>query len=193
VGYEGAARTPEKRRFSRSLVRQAIETGAILESPHLLEDPRFAHADSVAVLGPCAVLVGPLRREGQVFGVLYLERRGEGGFSEPAQRLAGEFAEMAGLCLRNAVEREAWRQRNAALERDLESKHDFRGIVTADPKMLELLRLVAVEGLEPLTVSKLLGLEPATLRKRLARARQRLLLELERAEPREAAAKEVSS
>jgi RNA polymerase sigma-70 factor (ECF subfamily) len=57
----------------------------------------------------------------------------------------------------------------------------------------ELLLLVAVEGLEPLTVSKLLGLEPATLRKRLARARQRLLLELERAEPREAAAKEVSS
>jgi len=51
----------------------------------------------------------------------------------------------------------------------------------------ELLLLVGVEGLEPLTVSKLLGLEPPTLRKRLARARQRLLLELERAEPREAA------
>jgi RNA polymerase sigma-70 factor (ECF subfamily) len=57
----------------------------------------------------------------------------------------------------------------------------------------ELLLLVGVEGLQPLTVSKLLGLEPATLRKRLARARERLLLELQRAQPCEAAAKEVSS
>jgi len=54
----------------------------------------------------------------------------------------------------------------------------------------ELLLLVGGEGLEPLVVSKMLGLEPATLRKRLARARQRLLQELERAEPQ---AKEVSS
>jgi RNA polymerase sigma factor (sigma-70 family) len=57
----------------------------------------------------------------------------------------------------------------------------------------ELLLLVGVEGLEPLTVSKLLGLQPATLRKRLARARQRLLLELERDQSRAAAAQEVSS
>jgi RNA polymerase sigma factor (sigma-70 family) len=47
----------------------------------------------------------------------------------------------------------------------------------------ELLLLVGGEGLEPLTVSRLLGVEPATLRKRLARARQRLLQELERAAP----------
>lgn len=55
----------------------------------------------------------------------------------------------------------------------------------------ELLLLVGAEGLEPLTVSRMLNVEPATLRKRLARARQRLLQELERAAPREL--KEVSS
>lgn len=44
----------------------------------------------------------------------------------------------------------------------------------------ELLLLVGVEGLEPLTVSRMIGVEPATLRKRLARARQRLLGELSR-------------
>jgi RNA polymerase sigma-70 factor (ECF subfamily) len=42
----------------------------------------------------------------------------------------------------------------------------------------ELLLLIGVEGLEPITVSRMLGLDPATLRKRLARARQRLLHEL---------------
>ena len=45
----------------------------------------------------------------------------------------------------------------------------------------ELLLLVGVEGLEPVTVSRMLGVEPAALRKRLARARQRLLAQLERA------------
>src|SRR4051812_14575031 len=55
----------------------------------------------------------------------------------------------------------------------------------------ELLLLVGAEGLEPLTVSRMLGVEPATLRKRLARARQRLLQELDRAAPHEL--KEVSS
>jgi RNA polymerase sigma factor (sigma-70 family) len=53
----------------------------------------------------------------------------------------------------------------------------------------ELLLLVGVEGLEPQEVARMLDVEPATLRKRLARARQRLLQELERAEPR--AAKEA--
>lgn len=48
----------------------------------------------------------------------------------------------------------------------------------------ELLLLVGVEGMEPLTVARMLELEPATLRKRLDRARNRLLSELERAAPR---------
>jgi RNA polymerase sigma-70 factor (ECF subfamily) len=47
----------------------------------------------------------------------------------------------------------------------------------------ELLLLVGVEGLEPITVSRMLELEPATLRKRLARARGRLLDELSRLPP----------
>lgn len=44
----------------------------------------------------------------------------------------------------------------------------------------ELLLLIGIEGLEPVSVSRMLGLEPATLRKRLARARGRLLEELGR-------------
>ena len=55
----------------------------------------------------------------------------------------------------------------------------------------ELLLLVGVEGLQPLTVSRLLGIEPATLRKRLERARQRLLHELARDAPSKT--KEASS
>ena len=47
----------------------------------------------------------------------------------------------------------------------------------------ELLLLVGAEGLEPISVARMLELEPPTLRKRLARARRRLLEELSRQRP----------
>jgi transcriptional regulator with GAF, ATPase, and Fis domain len=54
-----------------------------------------------------------------------------------------DLAGLAGLFLKRASEREALEQRNRSLERDLYSKHSFPGILTAHPRMLELLRLVA--------------------------------------------------
>lgn len=144
VRYDRVWSSPEERRFSRSLVREVLQSGTILDSPNLLEDPRFSGAESVQRLGPCAVLVVPLSHEGEIWGVVYLERQSpEGGFSNDARQLVVEFAEMAGLCLRTALEREALRQRNKSLERDLFSKHDFRGIVTQHPRMFELLKLIA--------------------------------------------------
>src|SRR5262249_37249538 len=72
VRYDRAWTSPEARKFSRSLVRQAIAGGELIESANLLEDTRFSGADSTLQLGPCAVLVVPLRDRGEVWGVLYL-------------------------------------------------------------------------------------------------------------------------
>jgi transcriptional regulator with GAF, ATPase, and Fis domain len=169
VRYDRAWASPEERRFSRSLVRQALETGAILDSPNLLEDPRFSGAESVQRLGPCAVLVVPLSHQGQVWGVVYLEKQSPGtGFPAEARQLAAEFAGMAGLCLRTALEKEALLQRSRSLERDLFSRHDFRGIVTQHPKMLELLKLVAQVADSEATV--LVGGESGTGKELVAQA-----------------------
>jgi Nif-specific regulatory protein/two-component system response regulator HydG len=92
----------------------------------------------------CSVLVAPLRHDGTVWGVVYLERRGSlATFPDEAQQFLAEFVEVAGLSLRRVLEREALEQRSRSLERDLFSRYDFRGIVAQHPSMLELLTLVA--------------------------------------------------
>jgi Nif-specific regulatory protein/two-component system response regulator HydG len=133
-----------ERRFSRTLVREAIARQEVLDLPDLLDDPRFAAGESAQNLARCAVLVAPLRYAGEVYGVVYLERREDaGGFSEESRLFLREFADTAGLFILRASEREALQRRNRSLERELFSRHDFRGIVTRDPKMTALLRIVA--------------------------------------------------
>jgi transcriptional regulator with GAF, ATPase, and Fis domain len=75
VGEERGRRSDLERRFSRTLVREAIATGALLYLPNLIEDPRFAAGESGLVIGRCCVLVAPLRYDGEVYGVVYLENR----------------------------------------------------------------------------------------------------------------------
>jgi len=144
VRFDRAAISVQERTWSRSLVRQAIETGQVIDSTELARDPRFASQESVVGLGACAVLAAPLLHGGEVHGVVYLERRGHAlGFPPDARRFVAEFAELAGAFLRRALEREALRRRTRSLERDLFARHDFEGIVTRHPLMIALLRTVA--------------------------------------------------
>jgi transcriptional regulator with GAF, ATPase, and Fis domain len=144
VGEERGRRSDLERRFSRTLVREAIATGALLYLPNLIEDPRFAAGESGLVIGRCCVLVAPLRHDGEVYGVVYLENRERtDSFSPESRAFLAELAEIAGLFLKRASDREELRRRNRSLERDLFAQHDFAGIVTRDPRMLELLRVVA--------------------------------------------------
>jgi len=144
VGYDREQRSAAERRYSRTLVREAIETGTVLYLPNLIEDDRFGSGESALVIGRCCALVAPLRHGGEVYGVVYLENRERvDSFGEESRAFLAEFAEVAGLFLLRASEREALRRRNRSLEHDLFSQHDFAGIVTRDPRMVELLRTVA--------------------------------------------------
>ena len=82
-----------------------------------MEDPRFASGKSGLFIGRCCAMVAPLRYGGEVYGVVYLENRGQvDSFSAESQAFLAELAEMAGLFLRRASEREALRRRNRSLE-----------------------------------------------------------------------------
>ncbi len=144
VGYNGEGRGDLAHRFSRTLVREVINSGEPQYLPNLLEDPRFASAESGFFLGRCCVMVAPLRYDGEVYGVVYLENRKRvDSFSAESRLFLAELAEVAGLFLRRASEREALRQRNRSLENDLFARHNFAGILTRDPEMLKALCLVA--------------------------------------------------
>jgi transcriptional regulator with GAF, ATPase, and Fis domain len=143
IRFESGSVSGEEHRFSRSLVRKAIATRSVLTSESALADPRFAGAESIERMGPRAVLVVPLQHEGDVYGVVYLERLAPSGpFDPDAVRFVSDFAELAALFIRGAAEREGLRRRNRSLERDLFAQCDFRGIVTRNPRMLALLKMV---------------------------------------------------
>jgi Nif-specific regulatory protein/two-component system response regulator HydG len=134
----------ELRRFSRTVVRRAIEAREVVDSPSLPDDPRFADKDSIQGLGTGAVIVAPLIHRGGVYGAVYVEldaalRR----IPDDVRRFVAEVGTLAGSFLHRAIERDAIQRRSQALERDLFARHDFEGIVTRHPRMVELLRTVA--------------------------------------------------
>jgi transcriptional regulator with GAF, ATPase, and Fis domain len=136
--------TEPRRHFSRTLVKQVLETGEPIYSPNVAADPRWRDASSVSALGESCVLVCPLKARDSVYGVIYLEHRHrKDAFSHEARRFLEELCQLAALFIRRHLEREELRRRNEELERDLFALHDFKGILTADPAMLELLRMVA--------------------------------------------------
>jgi transcriptional regulator with GAF, ATPase, and Fis domain len=143
VGYDREQRSAVERRFSRTLVREAIETGMVIYLPNLIEDDRFKSGESALVIGSCCALVAPLRHGGEVYGVVYLENRERvDSFDEESRAFLAELTGVAGLFLLRASQRESLRRVNRSLERDLFAQHDFAGIVTRDPRMVELLRVV---------------------------------------------------
>jgi Nif-specific regulatory protein/two-component system response regulator HydG len=144
VAFDAEVVSREQRRFSRSLVRLAIQTKQQVSSADVAVDPRFvAMGESVFALAGHAVLVAPLHGADEVYGVLYLERAGMRDFADDAKRFLTEVAEVAGLSLRRAVELDELRRQKEALEQGLFASHDFQGIVTQDPGMLDVLRTVA--------------------------------------------------
>ncbi|NUO52134.1 MAG: sigma 54-interacting transcriptional regulator [Polyangiaceae bacterium] len=133
----------EQGRFSRSLVRAALARNRSIHSTNPAEDPELSGLESLAAAAGRAVLVVPLSSGDERFGAMYLEHPKAGGFSSDAIRLVGDVAELGGLALYGAVQRTALARRTSALERDLFAQHDFTGIVTRDPAMMNLLRTVA--------------------------------------------------
>ena len=144
VRYDRERVPEDERRFSRSLVRRAIEKRETIVSQDLLADTRFGEAESVALVGACSVLVAPLTVASEVYGVVYLDRVRPGGFPTDVVRFVADFAALAGHLLRRAIQREELQRRQSSLERDLFAQHDFQGIVTRDPPMLRLLETVAL-------------------------------------------------
>jgi Nif-specific regulatory protein/two-component system response regulator HydG len=141
--YDRAAVSAAERRFSRTLVREAIEKRQLVYLPNLIEDQRFSSAESTLLIGKCSVLVAPLFYADEVYGVVYLENHERDAFSAESRAFLEQFAEVAGLFMRRALERQALLERNRSLESDLFARHDFKGIVTRHPRMLQVLQFVA--------------------------------------------------
>jgi len=141
VAFDPKLRTEQKRQFSRSLVREVIRSGEPILSRDISIDQRFESIASVRQLGSASVLVVPLRHGSTVNAVIYQEKHGD-PFGDTELAFAREFADMAGLTLHLAVERESLRKYKQDRETDVFQRYDFGKITTNHPKMLRMLEMV---------------------------------------------------
>jgi transcriptional regulator with GAF, ATPase, and Fis domain len=142
IQFDRARVSTGERRFSRAVVRRAIETRDLVYAPSAADDARFGKVESVVeIIGRRAVLAVPLCHADEVLGVVYLD--GPAPIDGAARLISVDVAALAGPLLRRAIAEEALRARARSLENDLLARLDFGGIVTRDPKMLALLRTVA--------------------------------------------------
>ncbi len=169
VAFDRATQPERDRKWSRGLVRQAIESRRILYTDKPGDDPRFPLLESLRSSGVAAALVAPLIHGDTVVGAVYVEwtRAPEHG-GEEVTRFITDLAELAGPVLARAVERATLRQRARSLERDLFAQHDFEGIVAKHPSMLALLKMVAQVAVSDATV--LVRGETGTGKELIARA-----------------------
>jgi adenylate cyclase len=88
---------------SRTIVDSVAEQGELVVTLNAVEDTRFENAESVANLQLRSILAVPLKRKGQVTGVLYADNRMKPNlFTEREQRLVNAFAHQAAVAIENA-------------------------------------------------------------------------------------------
>jgi transcriptional regulator with GAF, ATPase, and Fis domain len=157
--------------LSRSIAKQAAESGQPVVTVDAAGDRRFREAASVSDLHLRSVLAVPLSVKGNVVGTIYVDHRlRKGVFDDQAQAMVIDFAEQGAIAIENARLMSELRRREnqvQALNRRLEQelrvqeqalqgvreelketrqvaalRYDYREIVGQTPRMLDLFHLL---------------------------------------------------
>jgi transcriptional regulator with GAF, ATPase, and Fis domain len=129
---------------SRTLLERVRTTGEAVYSENALADPTIGERQSVLRLRILSVLCLPLLREGEVFGVVYLDhRRREAAFSPEQIDLATSFSDFVSLAAFHALERRRLARRVEELALDLRGRYRFEAILGREPQLLAVLERVA--------------------------------------------------
>jgi predicted ATPase/signal transduction histidine kinase len=104
VRADEPARALDATTLPLSLVQYVWRTGDGVVLDDAAREPRFAADDYVARAQPRSVLCTPIRRQGKVVGLLYLENRALGGaFTRRRQQVLDLLAAQAAISLENAA------------------------------------------------------------------------------------------
>src|SRR5579859_1501741 len=88
---------------SDTILNRVADQGELMVTVNALEDERVKGAESVANLQLRSILCVPLKRKGEVTGVIYADNRMKPGiFSEREQKLVNAFAHQAAVAIENA-------------------------------------------------------------------------------------------
>ncbi len=129
--------------ISHKIIKAVAASGTPVCLKNALEDGQYKRSASVLRLRLLSVLCLPLVY-GKTFGVLYLDNRKLTGiFSDATAAFMGEFADFISRAAFRTLERRQLECQISYLESELRQRYRFDSIVGHDPKLLEVLRVVA--------------------------------------------------
>ncbi|MCU0474610.1 MAG: PAS domain-containing protein [Anaerolineae bacterium] len=104
VGRFSGQIPPEKTSgFSRSVIRQVIESGEALLSSNINDDARLSGVQSIIVHDLRSVVCAPMRVKDTMLGVVYVDNRlKSGAFGERERTLIAAFANQVAVAIANA-------------------------------------------------------------------------------------------
>jgi GAF domain-containing protein/CheY-like chemotaxis protein/anti-sigma regulatory factor (Ser/Thr protein kinase) len=119
--------------------RTAIE-GRTVHITDVLQDPEWARADAQSLMGFRAALGVPLLREGNLIGVLILQRFEPGEFTRKQIELVETFADQAVIAIENVRLFDEVQARSRELSESLEQQtatSEILGVIAASPTNVE--------------------------------------------------------
>ncbi len=112
--------------ISTTIVKQVRESGQYLVIKNAMEDPSVDKSHSIRRLGILSVASAPLRHEGELLGVIYVDNRDvKAIFDDETGRLLCEFAELISVAVKNALERRQLEAETADLRGQIDRRRQL--------------------------------------------------------------------
>ncbi len=129
--------------ISRSIIASVRANGQPVVIKNALDAPQFSHSISIPRLRLLSVACAPLRAQGRVFGVIYLDNRQlAGAFEESTGSMLAQFAELISLAVHKALERRRLLARQRELRSELSAQRGYGTLLGRCAAMQQLFKLI---------------------------------------------------
>jgi DNA-binding NtrC family response regulator len=128
--------------FSRTIVRQAIQSGEAVVCSNALDDPRFRNAESIRNLKVLGCICVPIKIGPRNIGALYVDNRTVAGVLTDEDRL---FLQELALAVARPIDTAQFHLGKVeTLQKQLEDRYGLEGIVGESPPMQQVYKLIRV-------------------------------------------------
>jgi len=158
--------------ISRTIIQSVQQSGQHTVIQNAFDDPRFKASASVGRLRLLSVACAPLRVNGEIFGVVYIDNRDlTAAFDEETGNLLSEFAALIAAAVKNALDRRRLVERQNQLQAALAERQGYGAIIGRSAAMSEVFKRIDKVAATDATV--LLTGETGTGKELVARALHR--------------------
>lgn len=132
-----------KSEVSRMIINKVKNKGLPVCLKSAYEDPQLRKNSNIARLKIFCAICLPLKKENEIFGVIYLDNRtAREIFTDQTYEFITDYSDFISLAAYNTLKREQQQSKMNSLEGELRTKYHFESIIGQHPKMIEILQLI---------------------------------------------------